>query len=81
MEAIGELELPEGEEAQAEAFIAAMEEGIETTEDNTYTAANIEELGREFHKAGKLAQKLLPHQRLRLWRLRAPHVNTSFLER
>jgi hypothetical protein len=56
VKAIRELEPPEGEEETAEAFIAAMEEGIGTTERKTYTAANVEGLGEEYHKASKLAK-------------------------
>ena len=58
VKAFRELDLPEGEEQQAEAFIAAMQEGIEATDRKTFTAANIEELGRGFHKASPRAWAL-----------------------
>jgi hypothetical protein len=58
VKAFRELDLPEGEEDAAEAFIAAMQEGVEAIERNTYTAANIEQLGREFHMANQRAQVL-----------------------
>ena len=51
VKAFHELDLPEGEEEEAKAFIAAMEEGIETTERTNYTTTNVEELGHEFADA------------------------------
>jgi hypothetical protein len=58
VKALRELDLPQGEEEAAEDFIAAMREGIRTTERNTYTAANVEQLGREFHRANQRARVL-----------------------
>lgn len=52
---IKELGAPAGDEAKVEAFLRAMEEGIDLTKKKNYRASNIEGLGQEYEHAGKLA--------------------------
>ncbi len=52
-----ELGAPEGDEAEMEAFLRAMQEGVNSLEEERASISSLQELGYPFRDASKLARK------------------------